>query len=437
MSNHLAVATVSATLAHMLRGPVQADVNGSEVWTDRPPGENGDPVVPEVRIFLYGVQPNAAWRNNDLPTRRSNGDLTQRPTAALDLQYLLTFYGDERALEPQRLLGSVVRELHARPLLSRDEIRQMVEDEVNADPGFPLATSDLADQAEMVRFTPLGLDLDEMSKLWSVFFQTAYRLSVAYQASVVLINPDDTARPSLPVHERRIFATTIRRPNITRVESAAGPLEPVTSGTEVRILGSQLRGEITAVWFGPERVDPPNEDVGEREIRVTVPAAVRAGLVGVRVEHRLLLGEPPAERAAGESNVAPLILRPRIRRDPVTDDYQVSVAGVTADGDLRAGDLNVTLDPAVGRRQRVIAQLNQLDPAVGEAPTSYSFTDESRDVEGEPDETNALAIPFSGVLTGSYLVRIQVDGAESPLDRDDDETSPTFEQLIEPRVDIP
>jgi hypothetical protein len=426
---------VSATLAYMLRDPVQADVSGAEVWTDRPPGDAGAPAGPEVRIFLYGVQPNAAWRNNDLPTRSSNGDLVQRPQAALDLQYLLTFYGDERALEPQRLLGSVVRELHARPLLSRDEIRRMVAEEVNTDPSFPLATTDLADQSELVRFTPLSLDIDEMSKLWSVFFQTPYRLSVAYQASVVLVSPDDTTRPSLPVRERHIAVTTIRRPTITRVESAAGILEPVTSGTQIRILGSQLRGEITTVWFGPERVDPPLANVGEREIRVDVPAAVRAGLTGVRVEHRMLLGDPPTERAAGASNIAPLILRPRIRL--VAGNYAVAVAGVVADGDLRSGDLTVTIDPAVGKRQRVVAHLNQLDPPVGAAPASYSFADESRDIDGDPDETDTLAIPFAGVLTGTYLVRIQVDGAESPLDRDTDMTSPTFEHYIEPQMDIP
>ena len=435
MSNHLAVATVTATLAHMLRAPVQAAVDGSEVWTDRPPGENGDPANPEVRIFLYGVQPNAAWRNNDLPTRRSNGNLTQRPQAAFDLRYLLSFYGDERALEPQRLLGVAVREMHARPLLSRAQIRQMVAAELAVDPQFPLAPTDLGDQPEQVRFTPLPLDLDEMSKLWSVFFQVAYRLSVAYQASVVLISPDDAPGPALPVHERRIFTTTIRRPTIERVEPVAGRFAPVVTGSEVRILGSQLRGDITAVLFGPERVDPAGSAIGEREVRATIPVAARAGLVSVRVAHFRLLGEPPTERSAGESNVAPLILQPRIRI--VDDAYVVEVDDVTADGELRSGNLNVTLDPAVGRRQRVTAHLSQVDPDPGEEPRAYSFPDESRDVEGAPDDTDDLSIPFSDVLAGSYLVRIQVDGAESPLDRDLDEASPTFEEFIAPRVEIP
>lgn len=435
MSNHLAVATVTATLAHMLRDSVNADVNGADVWTDRPDADYNSGDGPEVRIFLYGVHPNAAWRNQDLPTRRSNGDLSGLPQAALDLQYLLTFYGEERVLEPQRLLGSVVRLLHARPILSRDEIRRMVLTEVGADPNFPLATTDLADQTELVRFTPLPLDLDEMSKLWSVFFQTAYRLSIAYQASVVLVSPDDSPRPALPVHDPRIVVTTIRRPRIQNVFSVAGQLEPVTVGTDVHVRGSQLRGEITVVWFGATRVDPPLAAVTSEEIQVTVPATARAGMIGVRVEHRLLLGEPPTERGAGESNIAPLILRPRIRQ--AGGNYQVAVSEVTSAGDLRSGDLNVTVVPPAGRRQRVVAHLNQIDPPAGQPPATYSLQDESRDEDGAPDETDTLTIPFGNVLTGTYLVRITVDGAESPLDRDTNSASPTFEHFIAPQVAIP
>lgn len=435
MSNHLAVATVSATLRNMLRDPVMASVDSADVITDRPDSLNGINTDPRVSIFLYSVQPNAAWRNEDLPTRRSNGDLSQRPQVALDLYYLLSFFGDEQALEPQRLLGTVMTVLHTRPLLSRDEIRRMIQTELDADAGFPLATTDLADQPEVVRFTPHPLDLEQLSQLWSVFFQTAYRLSVAYQASVVLLNPEDIARAPLPVRDPRIFTTTIRRPAIERVESAAGPLQPVTVGSTVVIRGSQLRGDITVVWFGAEPVALAPGEAGDQRIEVVVPAGVRAGLIGVRVEHRIELGPPPEERAAGESNIAPLVLRPQIR---VTDDeYELSVSDVTADGDLRSGNLDVTVDPAVGRRQRVVAHLNQLNPPANQAPLSYSFPDESRDIEGAPDATNGLQIPFRNVVAGSYLVRIQVDGAESPLVHETDSNLPTFEQYIEPQVDIP
>jgi hypothetical protein len=42
---------------------------------------------------------------------------------------------------------------------------------------------------ERIKLTPLTLSLEDLSKLWSVFFQVPYALSIAYEASVVLIEP--------------------------------------------------------------------------------------------------------------------------------------------------------------------------------------------------------------------------------------------------------
>ena len=153
MSNYLAVATVTATLQQVLQSVVGADVPGAKATTVRPvlPG-TGLPEV-GVNIFLYQVLPNAVLRNLDLPTRGPDGAAGQRPTAALDLYYLMSFYGQDGQLEPQRVLGSVVRQLHSRPLLTRQMIRDTV-----TNPAYAyLATSNLAEAVDPVRFTPLGL----------------------------------------------------------------------------------------------------------------------------------------------------------------------------------------------------------------------------------------------------------------------------------------
>ena len=47
-----------------------------------------------MNVYLYRVSPNPAWRNQDLPTR-ARGPIVDRPLTAIDLHYLLTFYGDE------------------------------------------------------------------------------------------------------------------------------------------------------------------------------------------------------------------------------------------------------------------------------------------------------------------------------------------------------
>src|SRR5262245_11093271 len=165
MSNALAVATVTATLKHVLTIVVQGSgVDSAVVTAVRPDVASGLPAQ-GVNVFLYQVSPNAAWRNADTPTRRADGSLLRRPQAALDLYYLFTFYGEDLTFDQQRLLGTVVRHFHATPVLSRAEIAAVQA----AEP--VLITSTLSEQIELVRFTPINFSLEEMSKLWSVFLK--------------------------------------------------------------------------------------------------------------------------------------------------------------------------------------------------------------------------------------------------------------------------
>jgi hypothetical protein len=218
MSNHLAIAAVSAVIRTLLTNSLQHDLAdlSHRVVTDRP---DSTPITgnhAEVRVYLYQVVENPTHRNADLPTRRVDGSLTQSPQIALDLHYLLSFFGSETDLEPQRLLGSALRVLHARPLLSRDLVQQVLQ---ASDTPEWLKHADLADQIEAVRLAPLALSLEELSKLWMVFFQTKYTLSVAYQASVVLITTAEPVSLAKPVSERKFTVAG----NVTRVSQKVLP----------------------------------------------------------------------------------------------------------------------------------------------------------------------------------------------------------------------
>jgi hypothetical protein len=196
MSNSLAIATVSAALAAVITKSIQSVVSGSQVLIGRPQATPPGDTQRWVQLCLYQVSPNAALRNADLPTRTSAGDVRQKPQVALDLHYLLAFYGDEKDFEPQRMLGAVTRDLHANPVLSPTIIGNAISS------WSVLAESDLDQAIERVKLTQLSLSLEDLSKLWSVFFQTPYALSIAYHASVVLIEAEDTATPAPPVLQR-------------------------------------------------------------------------------------------------------------------------------------------------------------------------------------------------------------------------------------------
>jgi len=400
MSNFLAIATVTAALSRTLTAAVGVDVPGAAVTTLRPDDStNGTPGT-GVNVYLYQVTPNAAWRNADLPTRRENGQVVQRPRVALDLQYLLSFYGSEVQLEPQRLLGSVVRTLHTRPILTRQVIRDTVSDASNA---F-LADSNLADDVELIKFAPSSLSLEELSKLWSVFFQVPYTLSVAYQASAVLVEPEMTSQKALPVRERSISVASFRQPIIEQIASQAGGDQPILAGHNLILVGKQLRGEVTRVRIGGVEVEP--QAVSDTQISVPLPENLRAGLQGVQVVQYLRMGTPPEPHRVFESNVAAFILRPTIT---------ATVGNVQGSGeDPRSANVEVDFDPEVEKSQRVALLLNEFQPPSDRPARAYTFSVPPR-TETDPDETNTITVPISGVAPGSYLVRVQVDGAESHL----------------------
>ena len=186
---------------------------------------------PGVNAFLYQVAPNVALRNSDLPTRAPDGTLLQRPQAALDLFYLITFYGDDLQLEQQRLLGAVTLALHAQPWLKTADI-------VAAQGAPYLAGADLANQTERVRFRPINFSLEELSKLWSFLLKTDYVLSAAYVASVVLIDTSDaTPPPALPVLQPKLVVLPVRPPVITAIAPVAGPGGAIVPGAQINVIG--------------------------------------------------------------------------------------------------------------------------------------------------------------------------------------------------------
>jgi hypothetical protein len=395
VSNFLAIAAVTASLSHVLQAAVGADVPGATVTTVRPDGATAATHPPIVNLYLYQVSSNAAMRNSDVPTRRSDGSLVQAPVAALDLHYLLTFYGDDAQLQPQRLLGSTVRALHTRPVLTRDVIQAAI-----TDPTFAssVGQSDLGQQTERVKITPLHLSLEELSKVWSVFFQTPYALSAAYRAETVLIESEvRPTAPNLPVRQPSVFVVPFRPPVIDRIGAAAGPEQPILVGSTLVIQGQRLRGEATQVRVGGQVLTPPSADITDSRISLALPAGLRAGVQGAQVLRPMQMGTPPTPHRGFESNVAAFVLRPSI---------SVGVGNVTGSGPQpRSADLSIAFQPAVGRDQRVVLLLNELG-SVG----AFTFIAPPRDAPEAENITFAVA----GLPAGSYLVRVQVDGAESP-----------------------
>jgi hypothetical protein len=200
MSNALAIATVTQALALQIERQLPPDIDFAvSVQTRRP--YNEPTTEPTITVFCYQVTPDVPLRNADLPTRASDGTLLTRAAAALDLNYLISAYGEENELVGQRLIGSVVRTLHEIPILPRDVIEEAAQRPY-------LAGSDLAASLQRVRLTPTVMDMDETAKLWGMFHDTPYVLSVVYQAALVLLEGREVPQERPPVRERTVRVTT-------------------------------------------------------------------------------------------------------------------------------------------------------------------------------------------------------------------------------------
>jgi hypothetical protein len=411
VSNALGIAATTATLCGLLRKGLGIQEVTARSLDKARDGIDGD----QVNLFLYQTLPDAAWRNMDIPRQVKPGE-TGQPPLPLVLYYLVTAYNaDNDDTKSHILLGRAMSILHDHCLLGADEICNFSENAVG--------DSKLDEQAERVRITLQPLTLDEMSKLWSPF-QTQYRLSVAYQVSVVLIESTRPLRSPLPVltrgpSDRGVVTMTGALPALEEVRvpfsgqfgesddvRLARALPSAQLGDELALLGQNLAGGSVRVLFKHPRVEQPFlaqiVRATERVIIAKLPApgtpadpasATATWPAGFYTAQVITSqgGEP--ERA---SNEIAFSLAPTIAISPNT---------------APAGDiaLTVTCAPMVRREQRAALLFRDGEIVV---PTP---------AEAAPAMTQTLNFNLTAVPAGTpeeYVVRLRVDGVDSiPIDR--------------------
>ena len=423
MSTELAIAAVTAVVRNLLDNAMVDDHVVSAVGNVRVSALAPDliPLAPDapsqLNLFLYQVTANLGWRNVGLPSRDDKGDRRTNPPLALDLHYLLTAYAS-RDLHAEILLGHGMQILHESPGLSRDAIRRGlgVPNVVQPGPGNSLpadlqaiSNSELAEQFEAIKITPAFLGMDEMSKLWGAL-QSKYRPSVAYSASAVLIQAKRPTRVPLPVRKPLIYVTPFRAPRIDRVlsqETATAPVFaniPILPGHRLVLEGVQLRGEHTLVRMGAATVLPEAASLRDLRMIVPLPPDLPAGLLSAQVVHQQFMGEPARPHLSVTSNLVPFVLRPVI-------------SNVTSSTLPMA--LHFDVQPPLTSEQQAIVFLNERvppsSPPAAQPARAYSFEIPPRPPNSPPGPVNHLDVGLPDVLPGDYLVRLQVDGADSPV----------------------
>lgn len=440
MSNHLAIATVTATIQRIIQASVQQDVDGTVVTTAKPDNPDGGATQPKVNVYMYQATPNPAWKNADLRTRRPKGELIRQAQAGLNLYYLMTFYGNESELEPQRLLGSTVRALVDRPILTPQTIQETVN---SSRYSSYLGNSDLAEQIERVTIIPSNMNTEELSKIWSVFFQTPYILSFAWQARAVLIEGNKSGKRLLPVRAREFYYQP-NQPIISQVLLADDsnkknlPSSNFESDSSIVIQGQNLNSELNdeqlkelarnlnsrysqirdkaanqplsrskpEIKIGEVKITP--HKVTENEIRLNLTSLsieernlLRAAIQSLQIIYPLVPKRFPSEptRVIG-SNTIPFVLCPTIENVEVEEV-------VDNENGFYSAWVKIELDLIVGMNQKALLFLNERTTS---SPAAYIFAANSRN-----QDTEQIIFAVDDVKQGEYLLRVQIDGAESLL----------------------
>ncbi len=285
-------------------------------------------------------------------------------------------------------MGYAMQLLHETPVLDRNAIKRVL-DPLLPPPLGPLADCGLADQVEQIRLTPQVLSTEEMSKLWTAV-QSHYRLTVAYVATVVLIESTLQTKPTLPVLSRGVVVQADLLPPFPTIE-----MVQATDGVTLQLTGHHLDGTNRAVVFSNARfeveqeVDEDEKVTGKEEnpasgVRVIVPN-LPVGLY--QVAARLVR---PNETKPRTSNALSLILGPEI-----TTALPTTVA--------RDGTGTATIILACRPDIKVGQQASLLLGAL--------------EVFSQPRlvDTDTLTFVVEQAPVGEHLVRFRVDGIESPL----------------------
>src|SRR5262249_9408148 len=139
-----------------------------------------------VNLYLYRATESPFARNQPWPGNRTTAG-SNLPALSLQLHYLLTPLGtrpDDASFDTgddaHTMLGVAMLTLYENPILNNVHV-----------PGFDadaVLPPDLLNGYEQIKITLSSIGLEELSKIWATINQP-YRLSVAYEVSLVQITP--------------------------------------------------------------------------------------------------------------------------------------------------------------------------------------------------------------------------------------------------------
>jgi hypothetical protein len=220
------------------------------------------------------------------------------------------------------------------------------------------------------------------------------------------------------VRQRTLLVVPFRTPLITSVSAASGPGQPaqpnltLAPGVTVLVQGQALKTDGGQVQIDGSAPVVPSR-VSDARLWFTLPAGLAPGIRSLQISQPFVIGVPPVPHPGISSPAFPFVLPPVITLSAAVD--------VTPVGNPHTAQVSLTLNLQVGVDQKVTVLLTS---TADDTPVAYPAADP---LAAPSNTVTATAV----IPAGNYIVRVQVDGAESPVTRD------ASGQATGPQVAIP
>jgi|GEM_PF-1045749 len=391
--SYLAIGSVTTAMAELLSKKLnKPPLMGGATFrvTILPPDDDRVSEENGVNLFLYKVTEspfakNMNWRGDRVGP--INGD---RPGLVLSLNYLLTAYAKKTGAAAQdditahQLLGNSMAIFHDYPVLNDVHDGDF---DAGLDSQF---APELRNSFEKVKISLLPISMDEFSKIWTGLSK-AYRLSVAYEVSLVEIGPTIPRTGPAPAIQRTLVQTqAFTTPQITSVEPSSGP-----AGAQVKIKGQgfQSPGTDTVVTVGGVDFSPSDLiSLSANEIDLVIPESLVGGPkvpIVVTVQGNQ---SPPAtyQVVPWINRVVPLRGIPGI---PVSIDFTVP-SGATVAVEIDGQAATTTVDPT----GKLVTAIVPMAIASNGAKSVVLILN-----DGSPKRSNALSFEVLPLITAVNL----------------------------------
>jgi hypothetical protein len=264
MSASTAIGTVGESLRSLLQD--EMSLTPAAGVTLLAPDESGP--ARRINLFLYKVVENAHLKNQDWQVSRVDPARIVPPPLSINLFYLMTPYAQSDPntgnTSAHEILGEAMRVFYQTPIVPPEHL-----------------ADGLDDAREQIRIMLSPLDMEEITKVWTTFGEP-YRLSVAYEVSVVQIDQGATVEQDMAPRVQTIgppqVTAALHLPVVETLTPESGP-----AGSVLTFSGRNLSGRQATVRMSGQLV-ADRQPLTSDDFDVTLPTPLPAGFHYLQVD---------------------------------------------------------------------------------------------------------------------------------------------------------